>query len=212
MGSFTLILQLQSNVQTMHKTNICVEGMKIIDKTEYTPFYLKKLHLIDKLMKQLILIRHGKSSWSHDVTDDLRPLTKRGKNDIKLITKYFNTLNLKPDQLFSSPARRAFDTASMFYSGLELPQKPIIKVETLYDFEGSQVVSFIKALSNDYNFVIIFGHNHAFTSISNIFGSKVIDNLPTAGLVHLYIDVDKWSDINKGITKLTIFPKQLRND
>lgn len=163
-------------------------------------------------MKQLILIRHGKSSWSHDIIDILRPLSSRGKNDIKLITKYFNTLNLTPEQLFSSPARRAFDTASIFLSGLKQSQKPIVKVDTLYDFEGSRVINFIKALPNDYNFVIIFGHNYALTSISNIFGSKIIDNLPTAGLVHLCFDVDKWNDINKGITKLTIFPKQLRND
>lgn len=163
-------------------------------------------------MKQVILIRHGKSSWNHAVSDILRPLTTRGKNDIKLITNYFNALHIVPDQIFSSPARRAYDTASIFLAESKLDAKQITTVDSLYDFDGGQVINFIKSLPDHYKIIIIFGHNYAFTSISNIFGSKVIDNLPTAGLVHLCFDVDNWNAINKGITELTLFPKQLRND
>lgn len=163
-------------------------------------------------MKNLVIIRHGKSSWNHNISDVLRPLTARGKNDIKLIADFFNSLNLTPDAIFSSPARRAHDTAIIFNSRFKDFQNSIVIQQELYDFEGRQVVNFIKSLSNDYNFVIIFGHNNALTSISNIFGSKVIDNLPTAGLVHIGFDVENWSDIKKGTTKLTLFPKELRHE
>lgn len=163
-------------------------------------------------MKNLVIIRHGKSSWNHNVSDILRPLTNRGEKDIELIGDFCHSLNFNPDCVFSSPARRAYDTAVIFNSRLKEKQKSIIIVEDLYDFEGRQVVNFIKTLSNDYNFIIIFGHNNALTSISNIFGSKVIDNLPTAGLVHICFNVNNWNEIRKGTTKLTLFPKQLRND
>ncbi|MGF1554991.1 SixA phosphatase family protein [Paucihalobacter sp.] len=163
-------------------------------------------------MKNLVVVRHGKSSWNHNVGDVLRPLTDRGKNDIKFIGDCFNSFNLNPDCIFTSPAKRAHDTAMIFNSRLKEMQNSIIIVDELYDFEGRQVVNFIKSLSNDYNFIIIFGHNNALTSISNIFGSKAIDNLPTAGLVHICFNVNNWNEIRKGTTKLTLFPKQLRND
>lgn len=163
-------------------------------------------------MKQLVIIRHGKSSWNHNVSDLLRPLTSRGKNDIKLIGDYFNSLSLTPDAMFTSHAKRAHDTAIIFKSRLKSNDHAIVTVNELYDFQGSAVTNFIKSLPNDYNFVIIFGHNHALTSISNIFGTQFIDNLPTAGLVHICFDVDNWNNISKGTTKLTLFPKQLRND
>jgi phosphohistidine phosphatase len=57
---------------------------------------------------------------------------------------------------------------------------------------------------------MIFGHNHAFTSISNIFGNKFIDNLPTAGVVVINFDVNDWKKINKGQTELLIYPKQFK--
>lgn len=163
-------------------------------------------------MKNLVIIRHAKSSWNHNVSDLLRPLASRGKNDIKLIGDFFNSFSLTPNIIFSSPARRAHDTAIIFNSRLSDCHISIEIKPELYDFEGRQVINFIRSLSNNYNFVIIFGHNHAFTSISNIFGSKVIDNLPTAGLVHIEFDVDNWNDIKKGTTKHILFPKELRHD
>lgn len=57
---------------------------------------------------------------------------------------------------------------------------------------------------------MIFGHNHAFTSISNIFGNIFIENLPTSGLVKLNIDIDNWKDLKTGTTDLLIIPKELK--
>ena len=49
--------------------------------------------------------------------------------------------------------------------------------------EGDNVINFITNIDDSYEKVMIFGHNHAFTSICNIFGDQYIDNLPTSGLV-----------------------------
>ena len=57
---------------------------------------------------------------------------------------------------------------------------------------------------------MIFGHNHAFTSISNIFGDRYIENLPTSGLVKIIFDTNVWSDITNGQTEFIISPKNLR--
>jgi len=161
-------------------------------------------------MKEIILIRHGKSSWEHDVTDRERPLKTRGINDIKLVANHFFNSNSVPEIIFSSPARRALSTCEIFMNTLNIAKEEVVVVEELYDFDGRNVIDFIKNLSNEYNEVMIFGHNHAFTSISNIFGDTFIDNLPTSGLVKLKFDINDWNDLKKGITEFIIIPKELK--
>ena len=161
-------------------------------------------------MKKVILIRHGKSSWEHDVTDRDRPLKERGINDSELISKELGAKSDIPKTIFSSPANRALSTCKIFLKSLDISESEITVVEDLYDFEGQNVINFIKTLPNDVNEVMIFGHNHAFTSISNIFGDTYIDNLPTSGLVKLNFEIDDWKDLKQCITEFVIFPKELK--
>ena len=60
------------------------------------------------------------------------------------------------------------------------------------------------------NKVVIFGHNHAFTSLANSLGDTYIDNLPTSGLVMIEFQVDKWQDVIQGTTKLVLTPKDFK--
>lgn len=163
-------------------------------------------------MKELILIRHAKSSWEFDVPDIERPIKSRGYKDIHLVSESFRSTNYQPDLIACSPAKRTRQTAEIFVNEGLTGDSKIKIVDELYDFSGGNVVNFVKSLSNDHEKVIIFGHNHAFTSISNIFGSAYIENLPTAGLVHIKFDISKWSNLRKGETILTIFPRDLKND
>ncbi len=161
-------------------------------------------------MKTLILVRHGKSSWEYSVGDKDRPLLPRGITDAILVADYFNEQNIPIDAAFSSPANRALHTSMIFVRQLYFSLDKFQVVNELYDFSGDYVFQFIKDLEEDLNTVAIFGHNHAFTHIANSLGNSYIENVPTSGLVHLEFDVDQWSSIEKGITKQTIFPKQLK--
>ena len=167
------------------------------------------MHLIDN-MKAIVLVRHGKSSWEYDVMDRDRPLKSRGVNDAKLVVSQFIKKSKIPKIIFSSPAKRALSTCRIFAESLDVSENSINVIEDLYDFGGENVINFIKNLPNDYDDVLIFGHNHAFTSISNIFGSIFIDNLPTSGLVKLNIEIDDWKDLKKGTTEFIIIPKELK--
>ncbi len=162
-------------------------------------------------MKEIIFVRHGKSSWEFDVIDRDRPLAARGVKDAKLVAEQFLKKSSSiPSHIFSSPANRALSTCKIFSKIFSRTEASITVVEDLYDFEGENVINFIKKLPNDYNHVMIFGHNHAFTSISNIFGNIFIENLPTSGLVKLNIDIDNWKDLKTGTTDLLIIPKELK--
>jgi phosphohistidine phosphatase len=162
-------------------------------------------------MKTIVLVRHAKSSWKYDVGDKERPLKKRGVNDALIVSNAFKTVNFRPDIVLSSPANRAFSTCKIFLKTLEYSDD-ILKIEEgLYDFGGYSVVNCIKAQDDIHESLMIFGHNHAFTSISNTYGSKYIDNLPTAGLVMINIEIDSWKELKPGITALMLIPSELKN-
>lgn len=161
-------------------------------------------------MKTLIIVRHGKSSWEYSVSDKDRPLLQRGIFDAISVADVLNEQELSIDAIFSSPANRALHTAMIFLRQLYCPSDKFKVVNELYDFTGNTVLQFIKQLKDRLDTVVIFGHNHAFTHIANSLGNSYIDNVPTSGLVQLNFDVDSWASIEKGITKQTIFPKQLR--
>jgi len=161
-------------------------------------------------MKTLYIIRHAKSSWKFDVDDHQRPLNNRGLNDADLIGKKLKTLVKPLDKVLCSDAERAKMTANIVLKNLEVPQDLFSLEPDLYDFNGHQVVSVIKKCSDTIDTLMIFGHNHALTSIANIYGDVLIDNLPTAGVVEIQFSVDSWEKIKVGKTLLTIFPKELR--
>lgn len=161
-------------------------------------------------MKEIIFVRHAKSSWDYDVGDRDRPLKKRGNNDAHLVSNCFKSNNFVPDAIFSSPAKRARKTCKIFLENLNFPTSSMRVEEDIYDFGGTQLINFIKSLDNELQNIMIFGHNHALTSIANTFGTKYIDNVPTAGLVKLSFDIDNWKNLKKGVTTLTIFPRDLK--
>ncbi len=161
-------------------------------------------------MKTLYMVRHAKSSWKHDVIDHKRPLKKRGMNDGRLVSNYISKQVKAPDLIISSDAVRAFSTAQYFKDAFQVNDKNFKSNHNLYDFSGHKVIDIIKNNKNSDDIVMIVGHNHAFTSVANMLGNSYIDNVPTCGFVQLEFDVDSWSDIVTGTTKLTVFPKHLK--
>jgi phosphohistidine phosphatase len=161
-------------------------------------------------MKEITFVRHAKSSWKYDLPDDLRPLKSRGITDASLVAEEFFKFKFQPQKIFSSPATRARKTCEIFAGKSLFDFNNIEIVGDLYDFGGSSVIKFIKSLDDNLERIMIFGHNHAFTSIANSFGTEYIDNVPTSGLFKLDFNINRWSELNQGVTSLTIFPRNLK--
>lgn len=162
------------------------------------------------MTKTITFIRHAKSSWEYRVSDKNRPLKERGISDAILVAKELNQLGGTIDFAWSSPANRALHTAMIVLGGVGYDFKKFQVSNTLYDFSGEDVLGFIRSLHNGLDHVLLFGHNHAFTSLVNTLGDTYISNVPTAGLVRIVFKTDDWSTINKGTTLKTIFPKELK--
>ena len=160
-------------------------------------------------MKNLILIRHGKSSWEAPLTDKDRPLTQRGMSDAHHVSAATAAALPKTFLIWSSTAKRASETALIFAQNFSCPVESIIFKDELYTFDGKQLENIVRRCHDDYDNVILFGHNEAITDFVNKFGDRYIENVPTSGFVSIGFEVNKWDAITKGKTLKTVFPKDL---
>lgn len=161
-------------------------------------------------MKNLILVRHAKSSWETPLKDRDRPLSKNGLQAAHLVSSYVSKYLPKTYLIWTSVAERASQTALIFAQNLSYPIESIIYKEELYTFDENQLAKVIKSCKNEFDSVILFGHNGAITNFVNKFGDVFIENVPTSGFVSLQFDVDDWSAIEKGKTLKVIVPKDLK--
>lgn len=161
-------------------------------------------------MKKIILVRHAKSSWKHNVIDHERPLNERGFKDANLVSVHLKESNLNIDLVLSSDAMRAKTTANIFISNLGIDTNMIHLNHQLYDFSGTNLIEVIKTCKDSVNTLMLFGHNHAITAFVNTYGNNYIDNVPTSGVVIIEFDIPNWNNLNKGNTIKTLFPRDLK--
>jgi len=161
-------------------------------------------------MKNLIVIRHAKSSWDAPLKDIDRPLDNRGIKDAHRIALRAVKHLPKTFLMFSSTAKRASETAIIFAQNFLYPIQNIVFKEELYTFDENNLERIVKSLNNRYDNVILFGHNEAITNFVNKFGNIFIENVPTSGFVSLKFDSDNWQFIDRGRTIKTLFPKDLK--
>ncbi|MBG6189018.1 SixA phosphatase family protein [Flavobacterium sp. CAN_S2] len=161
-------------------------------------------------MKNLLLVRHAKSSWEVPMHDKDRGLTCQGVKDAHLVSVEAKDSIPKTYIILSSTAKRATDTALIFAQNISYPIESIIYKDDLYTFDEKKLEKVIKSCSNNFDSVILFGHNAAITDFVNKFGDVSIENVPTSGFVSFKFDTDDWKKIKKGKIKKIIFPKDLR--
>jgi len=161
-------------------------------------------------MKNLILIRHAKSSWEVPMQDKDRGLTSQGVTDAHNVSIHVKKIIPKTFIMMSSSARRTIDTALIFAQNFSYPVESIIYNDDLYTFDEKKLEKAIKSLSDMFETVVLFCHNGAVTKIVNTFGDQKIENLPTAGFVNITFNTDEWEKINNGQIIKMVFPKNLR--
>ncbi|MFD2518853.1 SixA phosphatase family protein [Salinimicrobium flavum] len=161
-------------------------------------------------MKQLVLVRHGKSSWEKDLPDEERPLKKRAYKDARLVTKAFQNFSDVPWKIWSSYANRALTTARLFQKELEVAEDDFFIKDTLYTFSAGDLLRTINSCDDSIDHLMVFGHNPAMTGVVNSLGDRSFDNIPTTGLSLIQFETDSWTNLKDGKTILYLFPKNLR--
>lgn len=167
-------------------------------------------------MKNLILVRHAKSSWDDlHLSDHDRPLNHRGEKDAPRMAKRLKEKRIFPDVLLSSTAKRALDTATVFASILKFPADQIHTTKKIYHANEDQllsVIQFIKDLRDKEEVVLLFGHNPGLTEFTNALAEESIDNIPTCGIVSIQLKIKKWKDASFGCGELVFFDYPKRQE
>ncbi len=150
-------------------------------------------------MKELLIIRHAKSSWANPGQDDYdRPLNNRGEHDAPMMAQRLLDRKIKIDAFVSSTANRAFTTASYFAEAYKRKQKEIVGMKKLYHAYPDIFYEVIRELDDKYNSVAIFAHNPGITYFANELTLTKIDDMPTCGIFALKITIEQWKDFEKG--------------
>ncbi len=154
--------------------------------------------------RRLFIIRHGKSSWDHEGLDDpFRPLAERGTRDAGTMARRLKEKGEIPERLFSSYATRALSTA-LIMSDIWSLSPDALQIHTdLYMASLTEIKQVIASASSDVTSLAVFGHNPSFTEFSNLFLPQPLDNLPTAGVVTVTFDCDRWEEIDRRVVKDT---------
>ncbi len=161
-------------------------------------------------MKELVLIRHAKSSWKDTSLNDFdRPINKRGKNDAPKIAKFLRKMIVNsPDLIISSPSKRTKLTLEFFLKEFDLEKSKddnIIFEESIYEAPYTNLLKVIKNINENKNIVFLFGHNPGLNDLTNYLIGNFKENIPTSGILKINFDINLWSEIEENSGKLEFF-------
>ena len=157
-------------------------------------------------MKTLLIVRHAKSSWDDpSLADFERPLNKRGNRDAPFMAKKIKEHNIQPDIILSSPAVRAFTTATIYAEALNFPEHQIAKRELIYDRGPKQILLMLNETDDKINTVMLFGHNPDLSTLTQFLCDFKFGNLPTCGTVCIDFDINSWANLGDEKGKLRFF-------
>ena len=149
-------------------------------------------------MKTLYLLRHDNSSWSFDeLSDQERPLNDRGRDDAPLMGQALAKRRICPDLVVSSPAVRAMSTAVLVAREMQYAHDKIVVEPGIYGADADDLLAIIHNLPDAAGTVLLVGHNPTITETANELSPSAINEMPTAAVVCLHFDCDKWAEVSK---------------
>ncbi len=162
-------------------------------------------------MKTLLVLRHGKSSWSDpSLADHDRPLKGRGKRAAKKIGRLLRERDLLPDLIVTSTARRARSTARRAAQAAGYQGETIETRELYFSGVGRQLAAVAGHARPGDARVMIVGHNPAFEElVETLTGGEV--RLTTANLAAVDFAIDDWQDLpsTRGELRFLVRPREL---
>ena len=157
-------------------------------------------------MKTLTLVRHAKSSWNdRSLSDRERPLNKRGERDAPLMSRSIAEAGVRPSQIISSPAVRAWTTAKIFARELGYPVEFLQREDGLYLASLDNLLDVVATQDAGFNNLMLFAHNPGLTDFANYLVPGLTSNLPTSGVVSVNLDSDDWMLYDRPKTELVLY-------
>jgi phosphohistidine phosphatase len=172
-------------------------------------------------MRQLILLRHAKSSWDDaSMPDRDRPLNARGRRTIAMMRQAMLDLGLAPDLILVSTARRTQETLEALEPFDDAPL--IEQMDSLYLANPMQLLAALHGVAETVRSVLLIGHNPGLHDLAmNLAGPRAMASggepnralaagFPTGALAE-FVVAGSWGDLREGGGRLVRFltPKML---
>ncbi|HEX2116707.1 MAG TPA: histidine phosphatase family protein [Alphaproteobacteria bacterium] len=168
-----------------------------------------------KQNKQLVLLRHAKSSWDDPFIEDFdRPLAKRGRKAAARLATWLKQHRVRPDLILCSPAVRTRETLALIVDALG-EKADIAYDKALYLAEADALLAKIQAADNAAACVMLIGHNPGMHELALSLlkpGAKgdrgrLEEKFPTAAIARFKVPVAHWADLQPGEAALVDFIK-----
>ena len=134
------------------------------------------------------------------MSDRERPLAPRGRSQAPAVGEWLADNDITPDVVLVSPATRAMQTWERVSSAMaarrSAPLPEAVRVEeTVYTFDGADIVEALRAVRPDAGVVAIVGHNPAMEElISTVTGQFA--RMKTSCLAVIEVE-GEWSDLGR---------------
>lgn len=157
--------------------------------------------------RRLVMIRHAKSSWANPLQSDFeRPLNDRGEHDAPMMGERLKKLNIVPDLIIASPAKRAKQTAKKVAAAMGYDESKIQWVDKLYHCIPQVFEEVLYEIDDSINTVFVVAHNPGITQFVNELSAEFsIDNMPTCGMVGAEVELDHWEMFPSAKKKVFLF-------
>ncbi|MBN1261956.1 MAG: histidine phosphatase family protein [Anaerolineae bacterium] len=148
------------------------------------------------MSKTLLILRHAKSSWKDDaLADHDRPLSGRGLRDAPRMGRLLRKVNLEPELILSSTAKRARKTVAAVadesgYGG------DIRYMPDLYHADPLTFIEILRDVPDAVACVMVVGHNPGLELLLETLTGDW-ERLPTGALAQVSLPIAHWNQLDE---------------
>jgi phosphohistidine phosphatase len=146
-------------------------------------------------MKRLTLMRHGDARWKDAGLSDIeRPLNRRGTTAAEAMARRLLELELVPDLMLVSPARRTQQTAEIVARELSIPARRVVREEKLYLAPAIDLLEVARETGPRISHLLLIAHNPGVSELVALLvpeGGK--SGLATAAVCSIAFNAPGWS-------------------
>ncbi len=145
-------------------------------------------------MKTLLLLRHAKTSLVDPMlSDNMRPLTYQGKQDVSIIGNILKNKKLIPDIIICSTAKRAVETSKLIAKYVNYHNE-IHLSKLLYQTTAKDYINVISEIPDKNNMVLLVGHNPILETLVEIITNE-LRIMKTCSLVNIVLSINSWVEL-----------------
>jgi phosphohistidine phosphatase len=142
-------------------------------------------------------MRHADARWNDPGMTDLeRPLNRRGSAAAEAMARRLLQMELVPDLLLASPARRTQQTADIVARELALPARRVVREDALYLASAPDLLKLVHGTGPRVAHLLIVAHNPGLSELVQLLlPERGSAGLATAAVCSIAFDAAHWSAV-----------------